>query len=99
VPALHPEYEERTLSIITPNGSVDQATLAQLYESNVVSRDGVRVGTVIDLVRQNGEVTGFEVSGGGMFGVGAGHFSLPVNAIVRIEDLDVHVDRHSRELS
>ena len=68
------------MSIVHRSGSIDQATLAQLYECNVVSVDGVRLGTVIDLVRRDGEVVAFEVSGGGMFGVGAGHFQLPVSS-------------------
>jgi len=79
--------------------SIDQATLAHLYESNVISADGVRLGTVIDLVRRDGEIVAFEVSGGGMFEVGAGHFQLPVSSIIAIEGLDVHVGRHSRDLS
>ena len=84
---------------IVYSGSIDQATLAHLYESNVISVDGVRLGTVIDLVRRDGEIVAFEVSGGGMFGVGAGHFQLPVSSIVSIEDLDVNVDRTSSSLS
>lgn len=79
--------------------SIDQATLAHLYESNVISSDGVRLGTVIDLVRRDGAIVAFEVSGGGMFGVGAGHFQLPVSAIVSIEDLDVNVNRPSSSVS
>lgn len=76
---------------------IGQDELELLYESTVISRDGVRLGTVIDLVRRNGDVIGFEVSGGGMFGSGAGHFRLPVNSIVRIDDLTVHVTRESRQ--
>ncbi len=87
------------MSIVHRSGSIDQATLAQLYECNVISSDGVRVGTVIDLVRRDGEYVAFEVSGGGMFGVGAGHFQLPVSSITSIDDLDVRVDRLSRDLS
>lgn len=79
-------------------GLVDQRALEELYESTVISRDGVRIGTVIDLFRRDGKVVAFEVSGGGMFGVGAGHFRLPVAAIVRIDGLDVHVARESRQL-
>jgi len=91
-------HEEFPLSTVYRSGSIDQVTLAQLYECNVISADGERVGTVIDLVRRNGEVVAFEVSGGGLFGVGAGHFQLPVSSISAIEDLDVRVDRNSREL-
>ena len=87
------------MSTVSHSGSVDQATLDQLYESTVVSADGERVGTVIDLVRRNGKVVAFDVSGFGMFGVGAGHYQLPVSAITRIDDLDVHVNRLSRDLS
>jgi hypothetical protein len=87
------------LSTVSHSASVDQAALDQLYESTVVSADGKRVGTVIDLVRRNGNVVAFDVSGFGMFGVGAGHYQLPVSAITRIDDLDVHVNRLSRDLS
>lgn len=86
------------MSTIFQADSIDQVALAQLYESNVVGSDGVRLGTVIDLVRQNGEVVAFEVSGGGLFGVGASHFRLPAASIVRIDGLDVHVARDSRNL-
>ena len=79
-------------------GSVDQATLEQLYESTVVSRDGVRIGTVIDLVRRDGQIVSMVISGGGMFGVGAGQQRIPVSAIVEIDGLDVHLVLHSRQL-
>jgi sporulation protein YlmC with PRC-barrel domain len=86
------------LSTVPHVEPVDQTELEQLYESKVISRDGERVGTVIDLVRRGGNVTAFEVSGGGMFGTGAGHYRLPVDSIVRIDGLNLYVDRHSREL-
>jgi hypothetical protein len=87
------------LSTIFQPEAIDQVALGQLYESNVIASDGQRVGTVIDLVRLNGEVVAFEVSGGGLFGVGGSHFRLPVSAIVRIDGLDVHVARDSRNLA
>jgi hypothetical protein len=87
------------LSAISIFSDIERDELELLYESTVVSRDGVRVGTVIDLIRRAGEVVAFDVSGGGMFGSGAGHFRLPVASIVRIDGLDVHVTRESRHLS
>jgi len=87
------------LSAISLFSNIERDELELLYESTVVSRDGVRVGTVIDLIRRAGEVVAFDVSGGGMFGSGAGHFRLPVASIVRIDGLDVHVTRESRHLS
>ena len=44
------DAEERALSTRFSAGSIDQLVLAQLYESTVISRDGERIGTVIDLV-------------------------------------------------
>lgn len=79
-------------------GSIDQLVLAQLYESTVISRDGERIGTVIDLVRRNGVIVSLVVSGGGLFGVGAGQQRIPVSAIVEIDGLDVHLVLHSRQL-
>jgi hypothetical protein len=87
------------LSAISIFSDIERDELELLYESTVVSRDGVRVGTVIDLIRRAGEVVAFDVSGGGMFGSGAGHFRLPVASIVRIDGLDVHVTRESCHLS
>lgn len=86
------------MSAIYQSGTIDEATLAQLYECNVIASYGVRVGTVIDLVRRDGQVVGFEVSGRGMFGVGAGHIQLPVTAITRVDGLDVHVAIRSSDL-
>ena len=86
------------MSAISFFSDIERDELELLYESTVVSRDGVRVGTVIDLIRRAGEVVAFDVSGGGMFGSGAGHFRLPVASIVRIDGLDVHVTRESRHL-
>jgi sporulation protein YlmC with PRC-barrel domain len=92
------DAEERLLSAISYFSDIERDELELLYESAVISRDGVRLGTVIDLIRRNGEVVAFEVSGGGMFGSGAGHFRLPVASIVRIDDLAVQVARESRQL-
>jgi sporulation protein YlmC with PRC-barrel domain len=92
------DAEERSLSAISFFNDIERDELELLYENAVISRDGVRVGTVIDLIRRNGEVVAFEVSCGGMFGSGAGHFRLPVASIVRIEALAVHVARESRQL-
>ncbi|HET9658761.1 MAG TPA: PRC-barrel domain-containing protein [Thermomicrobiales bacterium] len=79
-------------------GTIDRSMLEQLYESTVISRDGVRIGTVIDLVRRNGEIVSLVISGGGLFGVGAGQQRIPVAAIVEIDGLDVHLVLHSRQL-
>jgi hypothetical protein len=38
------------------------------------------------------------ISGGGLFGVGAGQQRVPVSSIVAIDDLDVHLVLHSRQL-
>lgn len=84
------------MSAISVFTEIESHQLETLYEATVISRDGVRLGTIIDLVRRDGKVTAFEVSGGGMFGSGAGHFRLPVTAIVRLDDLEVHVARESR---
>jgi sporulation protein YlmC with PRC-barrel domain len=86
------------LSTSYSTGSIDQNVLEQLYESTVISRDGERIGTVIDLVRRNGEIVSMIISGGGLFGVGAGQQRVPVSSIVAIDDLDVHLVLHSRQL-
>jgi sporulation protein YlmC with PRC-barrel domain len=86
------------LSTRYSTGSIDQTVLGQLYESTVISRDGERIGTVIDLVRRNGEIVSMVVSGGGLFGVGAGQQRIPVASIVAIDGLDVHLVLHSRQL-
>ncbi len=78
--------------------SIDRSTLEQLYEGTVISRDGVRLGTVIDLVRRNGEIVSMVVSGLGMFGVGVGQQRIPISAISEIDGLDVHIVRDSRQL-
>lgn len=86
------------MSIRYSAGAIDRSVLEQLYESTVISRDGERIGTVIDLVRRNGEIVSMVISGGGLFGVGAGQQRIPVSAIVEIDGFDVHVVLHSRQL-
>ncbi len=86
------------MSIRYSTESIDQTDLEQLYENTVISRDGERIGTVIDLVRRNGEIVSMVISGGGLFGVGAGQQRIPVSSIVAIDGLDVHLVLHSRQL-
>lgn len=77
---------------------IEQEALELLYECSVISRDGVRLGTIIDLIRRDGKIIALEVSGAGMFGVGSGHFRLPISSLVRIDGLNVHATRESRQL-
>lgn len=86
------------MSTISHLSTVRTVELDFLPERAVISRDGAHVGTVVDVVRRDGRIVAFDVSGFGMFSSGAGHVRLPVSTIVRIDGDDVHVARTERQL-
>ena len=85
------------------------ATLVKLSDSNrtvanpdedvrgrkVVDRNGDDLGTVDDLMIDDRElkVRFLRIASGGFLGIGETHFMLPVDAITRITDDEVHVDQ------
>lgn len=61
----------------------------------VVDRHGDELGDIDDLMLddRDNRVRFLRVAHGGFLGIGESHFLLPVDAVVRIDDAHVHVDR------
>ena len=64
----------------------------------VVSRDGATVGHVKKIVDQPGQQPFLQVEDDGLFGIGAQHFLVPVDAILSINDGKVQVNRTKQDL-
>jgi sporulation protein YlmC with PRC-barrel domain len=60
----------------------------------VLDNDGKHIGHVSALFIDEDErkVRMLDVSGGGFLGIGDQHFLIPVDAIVKVDDNDVHVN-------
>ena len=67
----------------------------------VIDRDGEEIGTVDDLLVDDGErkVRFLRIKEGGFLGIGVRRFLIPVDAITRIEGDDVHVDQQGVYIS
>jgi sporulation protein YlmC with PRC-barrel domain len=67
----------------------------------VLDADGDEVGTVDDLLVDQGEtkVRFLRVSHGGFLGIGAEHFLVPVEAVRDVTDEAVHIDRERSRLT
>ena len=66
--------------------------------SEVYSRDGANVGSVKEVVNQEGKPTFLQVTDNGLFGIGAESFLVPFTAITSVEDGKVTVNRTREEL-
>jgi sporulation protein YlmC with PRC-barrel domain len=67
----------------------------------VVDRDGEEIGTVDDLLVDQGEVRVrfLRVGHGGILGIGAEHFLVPVDAISEVTEEAVRIDRERERLT
>jgi sporulation protein YlmC with PRC-barrel domain len=68
---------------------------------DVIDRHGEKVGRVDDLMidEQEGRVRFLRVAHGGVLGIGASHFLVPVDAVTRVDDAHVHINRAHQDLS
>ena len=84
---------ETTLTVADPQTDV--------RERAVVDAEGEEVGTVDDLLVDDAEhrVRFLRVRRGGFLGIGAEHFLVPVDAVGRVTDDAVHLDRDRSRLS
>lgn len=82
-------------------GDTDQTVAdpaEDIRDRKVVDTSGEEIGTIDALMiddREN-KVRFLRVAEGGFLGIGERHFLIPVDAITRIDDDDVHVD-HTRD--
>jgi uncharacterized protein YrrD len=67
----------------------------------VVDRHGEEIGSVDDLLMDDREnrVRFLKVGHGGFLGIGEDHFLVPIDAITRIDEEHVHIDRSQSDLS
>lgn len=67
----------------------------------VLDREGEQVGTVDDLLVDQGElrVRFLRVEHGGILGIGAQHYLVPVDAVSKITEDAVHIDRERERLT
>lgn len=67
---------------------------------DVVDSTGEKIGTVDDLALDDAEnrVRFLRVAHGGFLGIGEDHFLVPVDAVTRIDENNVHVNRQRKDL-
>ena len=67
---------------------------------NVVDNTGEKIGEVSSLLLDEAEskVRFFEVASGGVLGIGDKHFLIPIDAITRIDQDTVHIDKTSKHV-
>lgn len=68
---------------------------ADVRSRRVLDRDGEEVGTVDELLidEQDRQVRLLRVAHGGFLGIGEEHVLVPVEAVTRIDEDHVHIDR------
>lgn len=83
---------ESTLTVADPG--------ADVRGRDVLDASGEKVGHVDDLLIDSGEqkVRFLRVEHGGFLGIGADHFLVPVEAVARVTDDEVHLERDSSRL-
>lgn len=81
---------------------MERAMSEQNYQSTVgsevYSRDGANVGTVKEVVSQDGKPAFLQVDENGILGIGAESFLVPLDGITSIEDGKVTVNRSREDL-
>ena len=67
----------------------------------VVDRDGEEIGTVDDLLIDDGarKVRFLQIKEGGFLGIGGRRFLIPVDAVARIEKDTVHIDQTGKHVA
>lgn len=83
---------DTTLTVADPDADVRGRT--------VVDADGEEIGHVDDLFidEEEKKVRFLRVASGGVLGIGAQHFLVPVEAVARVEDDNVHISRNRDRL-
>lgn len=66
--------------------------------SEVYSRDGANVGSVTQIVDQDGKPAFLQVKDSGLFGIGADSFLVPFSAILSTEEGKITVNRSRQDL-
>ena len=71
-----------------------------IRERDVLDRTGEKIGHVAALLidEVDAKVRFMEVASGGIFGIGEKTFLVPVDAITRIDEEHVHIDRTHQEV-
>lgn len=84
---------ETTLTVADPRTDV--------RERKAVDAEGEEIGTVDDLLVDDAEhrVRFLRVRHGGFLGIGAEHFLVPVDAVSKVTDDAVHIDRDRSRLT
>lgn len=84
---------ETTLTVADPRADVRGRTAVDVA--------GKEIGTVEDLLIDAGETTVrfLRVASGGFLGIGAEHFLVPVEAVSRVTEEAVHIEREAARLS
>ena len=67
-------------------------------DKEVYSSDGANVGHVTEIVDQDGKPAFLQVKENGLFGIGAEHFLVPVDAVTGIEGDKVTVNKTREDL-
>ena len=68
---------------------------ADVRGRDVLDKNGEKIGSVDDLLIDDGEgrVRFLKVAHGGFLGIGEDHFLVPVDAVTRVDNDHVHIDR------
>jgi sporulation protein YlmC with PRC-barrel domain len=74
---------------------------ADVRGRDVLDRNGEKIGDVDDLLIDDREnrVRFLRVGHGGILGIGEKHFLVPVDAITKIDEDHVHIDRERKNFS
>lgn len=61
----------------------------------VVDREGQKMGFVDDLLLDDhdGQIRFIQIAHGGILGISRNHFLTPINAVLKIDDRHVHINR------
>ena len=91
---------ERTLLSVNDEAIALGDPAEDVRDFKVVDRDGEEIGTVDDLMVDDGgrKVRFLRIEEGGFLGIGGRTFLIPVDAIARIEDDTVYVDQRGEHV-
>ena len=91
---------ERTLLSVTDEFITISDPAQDVRDFKVIDRDGEEIGTVDDLMVDDGgrKVRFLRIKEGGFLGIGGRTFLIPIEAVARIEDDTVHVDQQGEHV-
>lgn len=87
--------QERTLLSLNDEALTVSDPAEDVRNYTVIDREGEEIGTVDDLLIDDGgrKVRFLQIKEGGFLGIGGRHFLIPVDAVARIEGETVYVDQ------